>query len=174
MVYDGNPEQTNVQQKATRTMTWDLHWVPAVTDQPVVTGLTPQFPGVFLGGESVPNRFDVAVNWNGNPGSVEFSIDGNVIATEPGTAAGASHVFDMGTDFGVSVNPIHLGITAINAEGKRSALRVFDQCVEPNPAWINSTTVISNGSVEYTLKGETPHIGPSTDYGSGRRTFFWR
>ena len=110
---------------------------PVTGNLPVITSISRQHGGVFLGGAGVTNRFDVNVAWNGEPGSVRFSVAGVPIATERGTAAGASHTFNMATDFRPSWAPIEMLVTAENAAGEESAPVLQNVCVLPFPRWLS-------------------------------------
>src|SRR5205823_3373740 len=91
-----------------------------------------------------------------------FTVNGTPVADQPGTPQGASHTFNMGTDFTPSLIPAKVGIVATNAEGQHSATTFQNVCVEPLPAWVTSSvksTVSVAGDVEFSISGETPHIG---------------
>jgi hypothetical protein len=92
------------------------------SSKPVVTGATAQYHGLFLAGVPIPNRFTATVAWNGNPGTVDFYANGQLKASVPGGANGASTVFDMGMDFTGSLTPgaNSVRVIAANAEGQVS------------------------------------------------------
>lgn len=125
---------------------------PTPTQRPVITSVVRQFPGVFLQGTEVDNRFDVAVVWNGDPGNVRFEITGSFSIQEPGTGAGASHTFNMGRDFTPSFTPIEMRIIARNAAGQESIPETEQICLLPYPAWL---LVASNegNPIEYSISG---------------------
>lgn len=114
-------------------------------DGPTVTHVDRLFPGVFLEGTDVLNRFDVAVDWRGGtPGTVSFTIPGAAPVEVPATLNGASHEFDM-TTFSASYEPTEVVLVAMSAEGVEGSpwseyVRIF-----PYPTWL--TTAISQGNV---------------------------
>ncbi len=55
---------------------------------PVITGVSREWPGFFLEGVSLDNRFDLSVDWGGTPGSLAVSVNGGAPKLEPGTIGG--------------------------------------------------------------------------------------
>ena len=127
--------------------------VAAPAGTPSVTKVTRQYPGVFLTGGNFTNRFDVSVDWQGNPGKVTFSVNGKPPVTETGTATGAPHVFNMATDFPVQWNASSITITATNAEGVSSAPATEAVYVFPYPPWLSSLLDRQGGTVKVEATG---------------------
>jgi hypothetical protein len=131
---------------------------------PVITAVSRQYPGVFLQGANVTNVFDVHVTWNGQPGSVNFNVNGTTIATEQGNAVGASHAFNMGSNFTASFAPIEMQIKAQNAAGQYSATNIQSICVLPYPTWLSEESAagnvvrffINSGDVRATFTADFP------------------
>jgi len=133
---------------------------------PRITDVQRQYPGVFLAGTTLDNRFDVSVDWMGLPGKVTFGI-GYSFFDVIGDADGASHTFKMG-DFTPSSTPTVISILARNAEGQLSPARFENICVVPHPQWLTAAIAggryvryeISNGDAKARFSADypTPHL----------------
>jgi len=72
----------------------------------------------YLQGIPVSNRIDVTVDWKGSsPGRVDFMLNG-VAYSEPASASGASHTFNMGKDLRAGRNTLR--VVAYNGAGQAS------------------------------------------------------
>lgn len=117
-------------------------------EKPVITNVESRYGEIFLDGIAVNNEYQVSVDWNGDPGSIEFDVNGTV--TDVGAAAnGASHVFNMGSDFtsGISSETNTLRITAVNGASIESDPEILHPIVIPIPQW--SLALGSFGDIEY-------------------------
>lgn len=132
-------------------------------NQPVITAVKPQYEGIFLDGISLKNRYDVSVQWNGNPGNIKFDVNGTEYVV-PGNQDGGNRVFDMGLDFVGNVVPSGntLTITAVNEMGVESQSQVFHPVVIPVPPWSQNfgpwTLTVEQGEdgVDFGLKANFP------------------
>jgi PKD repeat protein len=132
--------------------------INGISEAPFVTGVSRQYPGFFFSGPDVFNRFDVSVNWNGNPGTVRLSVNGGPTIVENGTTNGVSHTFNMGRDFPAQFSPSTISITPVNSAetpGPSWTERVF---VSPLPGWASGSanTVLSSGEVKFSVPFEVP------------------
>ncbi len=133
--YEETNEANNVQ---TATGSLDL--------QPRITGVNPQYTldgHYFLDNQSVSNQITVLVDWNGDlpgtgdePGQVHFNLNGAQVI-ENGTATGAVHTYDMGSDFDSSLacanNTLEIWASksSINSDSVLIQPTVF-----PFPEWV--------------------------------------
>ena len=115
--------------------------------EPQVVSVTPQYTldgHYFLDNQSVSNLIAVVVDWNGDLpgmgaapfGTVHFDLNGAVV-DKAGTAVGASHTYDMGSDFNSSLSCANntLKIWAENG-GVSSAITTIQPTVFPFPEWV--------------------------------------
>jgi PKD repeat protein len=141
--------------------------VTSTATGPAVTGVRRQYEGVFLQNGSFGNTFDVSVNWHGSPGSVRFSVNGGPTVTEPGTLSGASHTFQMASDFPARLSPSTVTITPVNAPGMVGTPWVEKVYLFSYPTWLQLygtavNTILRTGEVSYELPGfefPQPHLG---------------
>jgi len=105
---------------------------------PVIESVESKYGKYFLEGISVNNDYKVNVEWNGTPHTVEFIVNEGEPEEEVGQSWGASHTYDMGSDFdaGYSPNTNTLEIIAENAEGYRSESKILHPYVFPIPDWL--------------------------------------
>ena len=147
--------------------------VLAPTGTPSVKRVTRQYPGAFLQGGNFTNRFDVDVDWQGNPGNVTFSVNGGPPVTETGTRTGASHVFSMATDFPVRSNASTVTITATSREGVSSSPWLESLYVFPYPAWLSSLLDRQGGTVDVKATGTDVLTTFAIDYPQPHRKALW-
>jgi len=117
---------------------------------PTVTGVARQYRGFFLDGVTVTNTFDVTVDWEGDPGSVGFSINGGPPTTVPGDATGASHTFNMGADFPPAWTGSTVSFTPTNGGGSGGSAHVENVFVFPYPTWLADAISIGFGDLSIT------------------------
>ena len=131
-----------------------------ISNGPVINSVHRQYPGVTLQDAPVINRFDVSVNWHGDPGSVRFVLNGVTLATEPGTPTGASHSFDM-TNLTPSSQPLLLNIIATNAAGQESRANIQQICLVPLPFWLS--TMNPSAALNFSITNGKVNVGFSRD-----------
>ncbi len=131
---------------------------------PVIKTVTRQYPGVFLQGEDFTHRFDVAVDWQGNPGNVTFSINGGTEISAAGDATGASHAFDMTKDFPARWDPSVVSIIATNSNGASSAPVQETVYVFPYPAWLQDVVDQASAAPTTSAAGQDVVAKISLDY----------
>jgi PKD repeat protein len=127
--------------------------VVSATGTPSITGVTRQYPGVFLQAGNFTNQFDVTVDWQGSPGKVTFSVNSAPALTETGTRTGASHVFNMATDIPVRWAPSSITIIATNGSGIASAPVNQSIHVFPYPVWLDNAVATGVGHVTVSTPG---------------------
>ncbi len=140
--------------------------LPAPTDPspppkagiPYIESVKSTYSGVFLNSISLQNTYDAAVDWNGmadgngNPDEVKLNLNGNGVV-EPGGPAGASHIYDMGTDFCAFPNANQMIVIATNAESISSyPYFLSPEVVDPAP-WF----VLFEPSVTLPISPLSPH-----------------
>ena len=103
---------------------------------PTITNVTREYPGFFLQDSVITNQFDVDVDWSGSPGSLSFKINGSNESIEPGTSQGASHIFDMASDFEEAWSPAAVTITPVNGESQVGQSWTEHVYVFPYPTWL--------------------------------------
>lgn len=114
---------------------------------PLITSVRQQYEGFFLEGADFDNRFDVAVDWKGQPpGTVSFAVNNAGARSEQGTATGASHVFAMKSRFQPSRAPSIVAIIATNAAGVKSEPVGREVYVFPYPTWLRTVLNSQEGS----------------------------
>ena len=93
--------------------------VQVVNNAPVIKDVRTRYLGTMLQGVSAPNRYFVTVDWLGDPGYVEFDLNGKVSRVD-GDATGAVKDYDTGVDMDASVwgGSNVLMITAFNKDGR--------------------------------------------------------
>lgn len=119
----------------------------AVNLVPTIIAVNPQFTldgHYFLDNQNVANLITVLVDWNGDlPGNgnapygdVLFELNG-VAVTKTGTATGATHTYDMGSDFDSSLSCANntLNIWASNGD-IQSDIMTIQPTVFPFPEWV--------------------------------------
>jgi PKD repeat protein len=119
--------------------------VSAPANVPSVTNVSRQYAGMFVQNNGLANRFDVAVNWQGTPGTLRFQINGGPPITEPGSAAGASHTFNMSNDFPIRLSASTLTITPVNGNGQVGIPWTERVYVIPVPSWLTAPTSEPDG-----------------------------
>lgn len=113
-------------------------------ERPVVVLVKPEYDGIYLDGIHFANRYQASVLWNGSPGTVTFDLNGQPFE-ESGGSGGASHTFDMGTDFDASLyaDGNTLAVTARNAAGQESLPFTLHPYVVPRPVWMQHPFVFT-------------------------------
>lgn len=139
-------------------------------DLPRILRVVRQLPGFFLDGTVHRNRFDVEVEWNGEPGEVRFLVDGERIATAPGDETGASQSFRMDR-FEPSFEPTVVEIVAVRTPGDEGGVELPSEPVEeelfvfPHPAWLDDVlrdgtgflqSEVVDGAVVYRIGADYP------------------
>jgi hypothetical protein len=104
---------------------------------PVVTGIQPEFDGLFLSGVPLQNTFTAAVDWRGvTPGAVRFYANDQLIETVAGAGPEYRVSVNMGTAFTQSLRSgsNRLRVIAENAQGAASAPASREVSVIPLPS----------------------------------------
>jgi hypothetical protein len=113
---------------------------------PVVTGLKPNYEGIFLSGASLMNDYTASVNWNGRtPGSVEFYVNGTLTRTVATSSSEAVATLDMGLGFSGSLTAgaNKVKVIAVSADAARSAPFVQQVAVIPFPPLLASAGALA-------------------------------
>ena len=105
---------------------------------PEVMTVTRTYPGFFLqNSKNYQNVFTVPVDWKGTtPGTVRFKVNSQPAFEKPATAAGASHTFNLTTDFPVRYPFSTIEITPITANGVVGTPKIEKIYVFPYPVWL--------------------------------------
>jgi PKD repeat protein len=119
-------------------------------DEPYVTSIHAQYPGVFLDGSNIENLLLATVNWRGSPGTVSFSINNGPPIIEQGQAAGVSHSFNMGRDFKGSLSPSEVKLVPTNSAKKVGPPAFQQVCVVPFPSWLNLAFTSNSNALQIT------------------------
>ena len=87
---------------------------------PEITKVWSDKTGVFLAGISTPNQYHAEVNWHGDPGYVEFDLNGGINQVNA-SGSEVTYTYDMGRDFNADVSGGGnvLTITAFSKDGKQ-------------------------------------------------------
>src|SRR5262249_42885596 len=120
------------------------------TGTPVITDVVRKYAGFFLKGSGLDNVYEVKVNWNGQPGTVSFSIDGGTPSIKPGSATGASYTFNLDRDIQPKFSPSVLTITPRNGEGVTGASVTRSIYVFPYPSWLELTLGRDSSALNFT------------------------
>ncbi|MBN1483351.1 MAG: carboxypeptidase regulatory-like domain-containing protein [Chloroflexia bacterium] len=111
---------------------------PALEEQPRIQSVRACFQGpYYLSNCSLPNPFEVRVDWQGGqPGYVDFVLN-DMRARETADAAGVTHSYDMCSRLAYSPQGQRnrLEVVAVNAEGLRSVTHVQVLIGVDAPAW---------------------------------------
>ncbi|MHB1045553.1 MAG: PKD domain-containing protein [Thermoanaerobaculia bacterium] len=127
-------------------------FVAGATGGPVVTSTKWDYPGFFLEGTDLQNRLDVTVDWaGGSPGTVRFSVNGGMPTTETGTETGASHLFDLTTDFPARLDASTVTITPVSVAGVPGVPKTERIHVFPYPSWLEIALSIDPGAFELSV-----------------------
>ncbi|HVT15895.1 MAG TPA: PKD domain-containing protein [Thermoanaerobaculia bacterium] len=126
--------------------------VAAPAGAPSVTRVTRQYAGVFLSGTDIDNRFDVKVDWQGDPGKVSFSINGDPGKVVAGSASGASLVLHM-ADLPASRSASTVVIVPTNAAGALGKPWTEHVYIFPYPAWLKLALGRDPGSLGIEASG---------------------
>ena len=142
--------------------------VESLTKAPYVQNVVRDYEGFFLEGVDVKNKFRANINWKGAPGTAAFSANNGAPATEPGDAGGATHPYQMKTDFAaqffaanaVSITPTNGESPPLTGLPREEAVWVF-----PYPDWLKVTltpvkVTFEDGVVKWEMEKEfpDPHI----------------
>ncbi len=122
-------------------------------EKPRITAVDRELEGLFIEGTRLDNRFDVAVEWSGEPGEVRFSIDDRGVAAVPADTDGAAHAFSMARDFSASLEPWEVEIVAVNRGGVESLPRVEEVWVVPAPLWLDLARNAAGGFFDHGVEG---------------------
>lgn len=124
----------------------------APTGTPVITGIQRELPGFFLQGTQAGNRFTVDVDWQGSPGTVSFSINGSPAVVEPGTPTGASHLFQIGSDFPPRFQASTITLRATNGAGIQGPVWSETVFLFPHPTWLQQALSFG-GDLQFHIGG---------------------
>ena len=106
----------------------DFDMYPSDGSQPVVTGVEPEYEGLFLEGLEITTDYVATVAWNGAPGLVEFYANGTLAESVSGTATGATASLDVGALFAGSLTP---GANKVRVRAQNAASQWSDFCECP-------------------------------------------
>lgn len=106
-------------------------------DEPFVKSVQRQYEGVFLEGIDEDNRFDIEVEWQGDPGRIEVFVNRSRAQTITATGPHVSYTLDLGF-LPSSTEPSEVHITPINGADVRGAEHKENVFVLPYPAWLTS------------------------------------
>lgn len=110
--------------------------VPGDGTAPVTTSVTREFPGLFLEGIDLDDRFDLGIAWAGSPGSIAVAVDGGSPVVVPGSATGGSFDLDLGS-LEPAWAPIPIEITPTNGEGVAGVTQTEFLRLFPYPPWLH-------------------------------------
>lgn len=138
--------------------------VESQTKAPYVENVVRAYEGFFLEGVDLKNKFRANINWKGKPGTAAYQANNGTAATEPGDAGGATHEYNMKTDFTPQFfSPNVVAITPTNGEsppltGITDEVSVW---VFPYPDWLNISLTpvkvkIEEGAVKWEIEKEFP------------------
>ncbi|MHB8797918.1 MAG: PKD domain-containing protein [Thermoanaerobaculia bacterium] len=121
-------------------------FVAGATGGPVVTSTKWDYPGFFLEGTALENRLTATVDWaGGSPGTVQFAVNGGSPVIEPGTAIGASHLFDLSIDFPARLAASTVTITPVSAAGAPGVAKTERIHLFPYPTWLSQALSVAPG-----------------------------
>lgn len=118
---------------------------------PFTTAVLRSLPGVFLDGIALGNDFTATVDWQGTPGTLSFEVSGRPPVVESGTATGATHTFDMSTDFVPDWSPSTVEIVATNGEGAIGPPRTEYVHVFPIAPWLQDALDAGLGGLSFSV-----------------------
>ncbi|MGE5276880.1 MAG: PKD domain-containing protein [Acidobacteriota bacterium] len=138
--------------------------VESQTKAPYVENVVRDYEGFFLEGVDLKNKFRANINWKGAPGTAAFSVNSGAAAVEPGDVGGATHQYDMKTDFAPQLfSPNVLAITPTNGDSPplTGLPREESVWVFPYPDWLKVTLTpikvkIEEGAVKWEIEKEFP------------------
>jgi hypothetical protein len=131
---------------------------------PKITNVTRDLQLFFLEGTDQDIMFLVDVDWAGTPGLVSFSIDGRAPITEPGTPSGASHTFNLESQFEPKFLPSVITISVVNGEGVGGMPVDEELFVFPRPLWLDEALSIGFGNLSFQREGDHVIASIELDY----------
>ena len=120
---------------------------------PYVRSVTREYPGFFLQGTDVDNKFQANIEWKGTPGTAGFSVEGGPFVNETGDADGASHTFDLGSDFQPNFLGSLVQILPINGESVNGIVHPEKVYVFPYPNWLAQAISLDPAALEFSFGG---------------------
>lgn len=127
--------------------------VESTENVPYVRSVVRQYPGFFLHGVSVENKFDAGIDWKGEAGSAAFQVESGAPQIEVGNSSGASHTFAMATDFQPAFSGSVVTVTPTNAAGTTGIPRDETVYVFPLPSWLAVAWASDSEVLKFTASG---------------------